>query len=103
MHGKYPAATVMLTALALLAGTAPSSIATAVELKGNQKKQRLLVPAVQYIREAAGRSKRTQQGKLKGNKSITVGGGRTENGAQKRAWPGFRTPQTRQTTTIQDM
>lgn len=103
MHRKYPAATVVLTALALLAGIAPSSIATAVELKGNQKKQRMLVPAVQMVREKAARSTRTQQGNLKGNRSITVGGGRTENGTQKRAWPGFRTPQTRQTTTIQDM
>jgi hypothetical protein len=103
MHRKHPAATVVLTALALLAGTAPSSIATAVELKGNQKKQRMLVPAVQNLREIAGRSTRTKQDNLKSNRSITVGGSRTENGAQKRAWPGFRTPRTRQTTIIQDM
>ena len=55
MYCKYFAAIVVLTALAVLAGAAPSSIATAVELKGNQKKQRLLVPAVQNVREKAAR------------------------------------------------
>ncbi len=79
MHRKYLAAIVMLTALVLLVGTAPSSIATAVELKGNQKKQRLLVPAVQKIRESAGRSTQTQRRNLKGSGTITVGGSRTEN------------------------
>jgi hypothetical protein len=103
MHRKYPAAIVVLTALALLAGTAPSSIATAVELKGNQKKQRMLVPAVQMVRWKAARGTGTQQGNLKGNRSMTIGGSRTENGAQKAAWPGFRTQRTRQTTTNQDM
>ena len=71
------AAIVGLAAMALLASATPSSIATALELKGNQKKQRLLVPAVQKIREAAARS--TPWGKFNGSRSITVGGRRTEN------------------------
>jgi len=77
MSRKYlGAAIVALTALTLLANTALSSIANAVELKGNQKKQRLLVPAVQMAREAA--TRRTRRSTVKGNKSITVGGSRTE-------------------------
>ena len=77
MSRKYlGVAIVVLTALTLLATTAPSSVATAVELKGNQKKQRLLVPAVQKIREAATRS--TRRSSVKGNRTITVGGSRTE-------------------------
>jgi len=70
------AAIVALTAVALLASAAPSSIATAAELKGNQKKQRMLVPAVQMVREKATRS--TQRRNVKGNRTITVGGSRTE-------------------------
>ena len=70
------AAIVALTALTLLTSTAPSSVATAVELKGNQKKQRLLVPEVQMVREKAARS--TRRGNVKGNRTITVGGSRTE-------------------------
>ena len=76
MHHKYSAATVVLTALVLLASTTPSSVATAVELKGNQKKQRLLVPAVQMVRAKAARS--TRRGNVGGSKTLTVGGSRTE-------------------------
>jgi hypothetical protein len=77
MSRRYIGATiVMLAAHTLLASTAPSSIAAAVELKGNQKKQRLLVPAVQMVREKAARS--TRRGNVKGNRTITVGGSRTE-------------------------
>jgi hypothetical protein len=77
MNRKYlGVAIVVLAALTLLAGTAPSSTATAVELKGNQKKQRLLVPAVQMVREKAARS--TQRRTVRGSRTITVGGSRTE-------------------------
>lgn len=73
-----------IAALALVASTLPASITLAAELKANQKRQRLLVPAVQKIRESSGRSTRTEGGALKK--------------AHKRS--GVRT---RQTTIIQDM
>jgi hypothetical protein len=52
MSRTYLAAIASAAALALLASTMPSSVTTAGELKAKQKKQRLLLPAVQKIRDA---------------------------------------------------
>jgi hypothetical protein len=65
-----------IATLAVLASAMPASVTTAGELKGNQKKQRLLVPAVQFPRYAATRGQKTKPGALKGrsigNKSKNV-------------------------------
>jgi hypothetical protein len=66
MFRRHCATIAAVAALALSASTMPASVTTAGELKGKQKQQRLLVPAVQKVREAAARTNKTKSTALKG-------------------------------------
>jgi hypothetical protein len=67
MSRTYLATIATAAALALLVSTMPSSVTTAGELKGKQRKQRLLLPAVQKIRDAAARCTQAKPCTRKGN------------------------------------